>query len=148
MTAQAAAKTPARVGRGDVPPWDNLALIDAYADGFTFDEIAADTGRSRNAVKLQLSALRRRGDLAAIDSFEAIENDDAGHVAACLAAGGFPTFTDKRANPDWRRGSADERARIDDATHTAAVIQAGGFPVGHHPRTGQPLVTYPTRAAA
>jgi biotin operon repressor len=69
-------------------------LIEAYddGDGLNLTELADQLGRTRNAIEQKLSELRKRGEVEAFDPAGRVArrpNQDALHVIAALAQGGF-----------------------------------------------------------
>lgn len=84
-------------------PWGwetERELINAKRAGNrSIKQMAADLGRTRNAVELKLSELRRRGELPPADTRLSRRtgsgpNRDPLHVIACLGQGGFPALTE------------------------------------------------------
>ena len=119
---------------------DQDELIDDATGGVSLDEMAAKYGRGRNAIEQKLSWLRKRELLEPAEDTRHHEramrpNQDALHVIACLAQGGFPALSERsdgrtRADaprPAWRDGTAAERAVKADAAHAADALREGGF---------------------
>jgi hypothetical protein len=127
-------------------PWNIDALVADKRAGHTVRDIAFLHGRTLEATKQKLNALRRSGDLEpANDDQTPRLSGDARHVAAVMAQGGFPAVV-KAPSPRWRNPATEyEKHLTGDINHAKAAALAGGFPVANHPRTGLPLLTYPTR---
>lgn len=150
-------------------PWFSEAvdeLIDQKESGETLDFMAAHHGRTRNAIEQKLSELRRLELLppADLDRIATRPNQDALHVIACLAQGGFPALSERsdgrfrkpdtrgsKAGDNWHNRNAAERAAHSDAEHAETALGEGGFPALNetqgakgHRSVCLPLI-YPTR---
>lgn len=142
-------------------------LIDDVVSGVSFDDLAAKYGRGRNAIEQKISWLRKRELLEPAEDARHHEremrpNQDALHVIACLAQGGFPALSERPSGrlrldpprapqPEWRKGTAAERAIKSDLKHSEDALEAGGFPACNeiqgakgHRSVCLPLI-YPTR---